>query len=479
MKKMWYTMAVALTAATLTACGGESGTGETQSSTVATQAQQTTQVQTESQTQKGQLVSWVTKDVDTSGFAAPQISTVNITNSVKNDVVETPFNFNVEDVKAKIEKNAFVTNQYVLALSKGDYTYANTYDDIGTKLKYRVIDSVGGVAKDKATSNQAYYNDFTVTFTRETNKYSNYNRIYINFGDVEPSDDFQENVYGVLSDALGKEYADLLVYAKDADGKNHSDPVKNDIEVGDYINIKGGSYLFNRNYYESSGKVNLSFTLELTKVDGVNNYFEYYDGGYESVATDIQYGIDKVITGDVGNIDYRKADTFLDKYMKSGVTGYAKTFITDMSTEYTVADNGVKVTKNAVECQRSSDGYKTFLMPTTELEYTIIEDADGISEMKVKITGITDYIDKTGTDKNTAYTQLFEVGKKRVNCLFPEIDLSKDSYAGMTDSYMTKDVAIMINNVELKGKLTFKMGDTAEVLNSYSSSYTIELSYTK
>ncbi len=476
MKKIWYTVAVALTAATLTACGGESGSGETQSSTAATQAQQTTQAQSESQTQE-QSGSWVTKDVDTSGFAAPQISTVDVANSVKTQIVKTPFDFNVDEVKSKVEKNQFVADKYVLALSKGDSTSSAVYDGMGDMYKYRVVDSVGGVAKAKAVSGNKYYNDFTITFTRDTNKYSNYNRIYIRFSEMAPEENLQEKVYGAISEALGKEYAELLVYAKDADGTVHGSAPENEVALGDYIDIAGGSYLFNRTYFESNGKISLTFELELTKVEGVKDFFDYYDGGYTSVVEAIPYGIGDVINGDVGNTDYKKCATLFDKYMKPGVAGYVRTFLKGMDVEYTVADNGSKVTTYKADLERSKTG-DSVPGESQKFEYAVVEDAAGICSIELKVAGDLGTIDGSG-DKSTAYNQLFEVGKKRVNCLFPEIDLSKESYDTMTDLYLSKDVTVVVNGLELKGTVYFKMVAPGDIFNIYAGSYCLELSYTK
>ncbi len=480
MKKLILGAALVLVTALFTACGADKSESATAVSdaTVTTRTADKETQDTGTQSSSNFMVEWQTKDVKALDLKPLEINEVTITENVKIKVATTPFDFSVDEIKARLEENQFINDNYVLAMFKGDITEGDTYSDVGNKFKYDITEKICGVYKAEATSENTDYSHMYVAFGRDTSKYDNYSSINIVFNQVKPDSNFQNGVYSIIRDALGEEYAEYMVYAKDADGKNLGQyDLIDEVFVEDYIQTSNGTYLYTRSYSENKDNTfNISFELKVSE-DGIKNSFVHHEGGYTSVSESLTYTFDTMVNGEIGNSDYQQLNTLCDEYMQIGFDSYSRTLLDNISTSYLVADNGIKVTEYDLVCLRGSADYGKLFAPELGIDYTVVENADGIHKIEYSIEGSAGHISKS-EDRDASYTKLVEVMKQRVNCLFPEVDLSDVTFSAMTDELKySKKITANVQGVELTGKVTFRVNGSA--VDTYTGSYKITLEYSK
>lgn len=477
-KKLTLSMALVLVMASFTACAGEQlgSVTEVSDTNVTTEianveAQNTDVQSTETQSGSKYMIDWQTKDVEVLALQRLEISEVVITQDVINKVATTPFDFSVDEIKAKLAENSFVSENYVLATYKSDVTEGDTYTE-GDKFKYTITEKVCGVYKDGASFENTEYSDMYISFGRDTSKYNNFSSITIGFNQVKPDSGFQDNVYSVIKDALGEEYANYMVYGKDADVD-----ITDAVYLEDYIETSNGTYSFVRDYSENKdGTFNLSFEL-MVGDDGIKNPFAYYDGGYTSISESIPYTFDTMVNGEIGNADYKQLATLCDGYMQNCSESYVRTLLESITTGYLVADDGTKITEYNLVCICGSSDQGKALSPELDINYTIVEDANSICKIECSIGGTAGHI-SDDVEKEVAYTEIVELSKKYANYLFPELDLSDITLAAMENPLgHSKDITANVQGVELTGEITFRVSGT--FIDTYTGGYTIDLEYSK
>ena len=471
-KKLTLSLALVLAMASLTACAGEQSSSEAGDTTVTTEITDTEVQNTEMQSASRYMVDWQTKEVEVLALQPLEINEVVITQDVINKVATTPFDFSVDEIKARLAENSFVSENYVLATYKSDVTEGDTYTE-GNKFKYTITEKILGIYKDGASFENTEYSDMYISFGRDTSEYNNFSSITIGFNQVKPDSGCQDNVYSVIKDALGEEYAEYMVYGRDADVD-----IADAVYFEDYIETSNGTYSFVRDYSENKdGTFNLSFELMVSD-DGIKNPFAYYDGGYTSVSESIPYTFDTMVNGEIGNADYKQLAVLCDGYMQNCSESYVRTLLESITAGYLVADDGTKITEYNLACICGSSDMGKAVSPELDINYTIVEDANGICKMECSIGGTAGHI-YDDVDKEVAYAEIVELSKKYANYLFPELDLSDITLVAVMENPLghSKDITANIQGLELTGEITFRANGT--FMDTYTGGYTIDLEYSK
>lgn len=384
---------------------------------------------------------------------------------------KNPYDWNYEDMIEKVKNDEFCKNTFVFATEEYESLDLENYETIGTKAYGKYEKILKGDFKNQADDNPQYYYDFKLTLASRTNLYDNFSSFRIQFDGIENSKEYQKQITPVLTELVGEEFANYLIYAKDNDGIKYTyDGHERDIEIGQlYENIVTdlGTYTFQR--YVTEDTLSMSIIIDDSSIYTYKND-GYFFNEYTSIYNDFDYKISSLFTNtSLGKVEGESSYDLFADYFKSLDNSYRYTLPKEASFYRTVADNGTISEKAHIEFTGSFEENNGM---TFELDYTILAKDGSIIDSEIEMLGDTGYYNasqETEADKSAAYSHLFTIMKERLNVLFPGIDVST----------MEKDV-IELLSIEydfnhLPYKTTVSMDAGTTMAGPYRGEFTVTL----
>lgn len=433
-------------------------------------------------------IDWKTEELETPDiFMNVEEKKVFEDYNVINKIGISNFKYSVENIKAKLMENTFITNKYVLAISDSEETYRDKYSDVGVQQKYHYNKAIVGVLKEDAEDSE-YFNDFAIRFYGDTNEADGYYLISISFSDIDISLETQDEIYRTLSEFFPENVVKYIVYGFDDDGCK---PNGKDLDcVKDmYVTVEDDNfkYKFTRtiefakeNGYPDVNKISFTFGKEDVKF---SNKFEHYSGDYQPQLVDMNYTPDKFFNSAMGGLDITDFSTFLDEYFKIGAKDYIATVIRDdwYSYDRIVGDNGISKYEVAFEAVAGEENVALLVCPSLDVSYTVIEKDGKPIDMYFTIenqsTNISD-----NEDMETSFKKLHNDMIEQIKCILGDVDLSEISYENLKKDSETKrtgktSVTITYYDVEYEVDIELRIGQN--MLDCWRGAFELNISMFK
>lgn len=334
-------------------------------------------------------------------------------------IATPPLGYDFDDIEQAIMANSFITDHYRLRQKVGEtVSEAESYQE-GDFHDYTLNQSVQGALLERG---EEYYNDFLFRAATNYAKYDNVYSYYIRFEAIPWEDGLQENLYGLLTETLGEEYAEYLVYAETEGAKNHG--------LEEYIKASGGvSYLLERKMKEKEGEWDIEFTLQVD-YPGFMNSFKCYDGGMTPMLDNAKYDLGFFTEGNVSGWDLAHFSSDMPEYTAIEVGNAFIRNTLDLATySETLSDDGM-ITYNlySLEYKQGLADVPAFECPSIDMEYTISELDDEIVSLAFRFDGKN--IGQQFNDLNAAEMgdRVIPIMREQISLMCPWLNLEEIGY---------------------------------------------------
>lgn len=464
-KKMICLIVTGLFVSMLAACGNEdgSGTGNTAGNTTGNIGNNSTAASqnnsspaaagTENSAAEGEDFQWTLRPLEKPQMQELELKEKTAEDGSTYEVAVTPFVYDIVQIKEALSGNSFITDRFTLALKRTERGEREPW------IAFRSGDLVSGVKQERAAQN-IYFQDFYLRLSQDRIEFDNYNTIELHFDDLEKTDTLQEDLVQVISETLGEEYAEYLVYAQDSDGLGEADTSINETSLYELVEKDTAVYYLSRTVLEDKDTVTLYFRI------GVEDNLAT---GYNSNA----YGNQTIQLAD--ELKYKPEDVTSEVFASAGLANfdvYAGEFMdlvlfdTDMTMLYLSqitaleADNGITGSEFELQFISSNNDLSYKASPEHKIDYRIWEDEAGIFFIELEAESELGRIEAYQNDEDECLTTLVENAKLQAMMILPELSLEDISYAAIKETgekSLEKEIEYTLLGVTIKGKIEFEL----------------------
>lgn len=373
-------------------------------------------------------------------------------------IATTPFDYDLDQVYDNLKSNSYIQEHYQeLVTSHSESDAGQLYADVGTQISYDQSIEFGAALKDSYLNTLKYAHDIKALYSHNSADYSNINRVYLQFFDLEADTVDQTAIFEIVKIVFGEQYAEVLVYGSDSDGKDYNTGKSiRKSELSELISSGDCSYGLQRDIHTSRDTIDISFTLNVAYNPNSNRYgFNYYGLEDESLYPQMQYHIADFVSEDFGGTDPLNFSTFADGFFKQFYPAYTHSSLDVLTMDIYQTDSGRKGYDYWVDVTAVCDD-ETWDVNSLGLQIYVEEDAAGqIVDMEViassDISCFAGNTDKEGQDYVDAMVEM-------IHAIWPDMDLSGVAYSE-NGGYCTKDVALELLGHTLTGDARINFHD--------------------
>lgn len=416
----------------LTACGGnkEKPVNSEKPSTENTDVESNTQVDTEDT----KLSYWETKQVEAPTVAEVTFEEIKAFDNadVKTKMYSTFLTMTQDDLLNALQANKYITDTFELAKGTYEDIECTVYGDVGEQAKIIEQKYISGGKKGSSLVDNGSFYDLDFRLVRDTWRFRTPYKIELTLKDISVNKDVQKEMLSILTDVLGSDIANYIVYAEDLDGKTVSGEGLKEGQLSEYIEAGDAKYIFYRyvDYdAEEPNKSNIYFYIQLDK-SIADNKLEYFTNGYTSAANDMKYKLSSIFK-DI-TIDKNQFSNLFSEYMKMIDSGYVRTLIDNIYIDYEYGLNGVNRGRIEIESKCGMEEVANVISPQLNIDFEYAEKDSDIIDFELEIEGESMFLFtnqcETDEEKEAAYKDMIQDVAVQINKLFPSIDTSFINY---------------------------------------------------
>lgn len=334
--------------------------------------------------------------------------------------------------------NDFVLSKYDLDTETYESGTLGTYDS-SLYMSYSVENAVVG----RYIGSSGDFTDMEIALAYDTSAVENsYMSFTAVFDDIVSGGVSQEDIFGILCDAVPNDMAEALVYGADRDGKGaDGEPVKEGC-LFEYIDVGGDQYIIGRDVVESGKDVSVQMYVSLAKFSGDMSLFgddvdweqvsvfEHYDGGYVPVLDSFDSFLPDFL--DVGPTSFSDSSSF-SKLFSYSVAEWSATEVPSYEYEEKVTMDGRVETVN-VTYRDCMDGIDRSLFP-----YVSVKAIKSGSDVYVVFSDIAGHVESSDSSRE----ELVDITKNRLRLLLGnDVDFSESMLfrAGMSSLVLSDGI---------------------------------------
>ena len=326
----------------------------------------------------------------------------------------TPFNIKIEDMYEVVKNHPFFTDA-TCSIRKFEDCDEFKSDDEGDFYIYECQDMI-------FVDNKEGQQIFSMSLSTDYSLFKNINDINIHFYQVDKGTETQEQIRQILSDILGEEIADYLVYnITEIDGEEEN--FTEVIETTD-----DATYYSYRTITPDKEKYSVDFAIS---VSASKEGFFYYNGGQKPGIDSSKYGIDDI--SNISVINYDKFTDFLPElnhidlgaeFLGNSIKNleYSEFYERDGSTEYQLSIDDIKLYLKDVNNSQC---------PVLNINYIIREKEDAVKFLTI----IFEANNIFKWQEDATPEEVLNKMKEQVSVFYPDIDLSGVVYSEGQSAY--------------------------------------------
>lgn len=411
---------------------------------------------------------WETRDLVEPTFPALTTHQETVVEGVEVTIATTPFDYDYEAIEAALRANEFVAQNYSLAVEREERISGNHYKE-GDFFSADVDYTFGGRRKaDVMEYRSQYYNDFVVSFMSNTNMYDNPSNVWIRFRDMREENGWQKEMFSVISDVLGEEIAEYLVYAKDTANEVEYNMQKS-------VEVNGISYGLKRELDDTlaeEGMWNVTFQLYVEN-SSIENAFEYHHGSYEALLANAKYNLNQLTNGGISDLQLDNFSSFAPEYMNVLITDqfpYAQTVVDSLTYSESKTEEGMLYKLDGT-FKQALENVGLIACPIFEVDYVIEEKGVELDFAEITFSSEVLYNQFLNSEGDEYRKEMLDVMKRQIAVVLPGVDISDITYevlAAKGGYWSTFEKKVTVLGVECDCSIKVDLG---------SKEWTVKLEY--
>ena len=453
----------------LTACGGNTNKPNTSEkpSTESTETEKNeVQTEQESETEEVKLSYWETKQVNTPKLGDVTVEEVQAFENVdvKTKMYTTFLNMTQDDLLKALQNSKYINDKFELAKGTYEDIECTVYGDVGEQAKIIEQKYISGGPKGSSQVDKGLFYDLDFRLTRDTYQFNTPQKLSLTLHDIEITKEVQVEMLKILSDVLGEEIANYIVYAEDIDGKTVSGDRLEECQLSDLVAAGEYNYLFYRSIAydkEKPMESDIYFYIQLDR-SNIKKIVEYDTNGYSSVSNDMKYTIASALNNSVF-IDKTKYTTLFSDYMKLVDAKYIRTLIDNIYIDYEQGLNGINRGQIDIESKCGIEDVANIISPELNIDFEYAEKDSEIIDMELSIEGesMFEFNNQFDTEeaKEEAFKGMIADVAVQIKKLFPDLDTSFITYDTCRKGHIENTTYTLFGK-EYKMKIDIKCGGT-------------------
>lgn len=351
-------------------------------------------------------------------------------------LVKPGVTYNYDQMNKFVNDNGYFKKHYMMSKTIRDNAEYADFGEYGQHAKAFVEQVIGGQKVENYSKEEdVTYSDMIISIGQDYNTYDEPNFFSITLNSTAATYGFQQALYELLAEQIGKETAEYVVYARTiVDGVPEMD-LKDVIPSED----GGGNLVVTRKITSGSFSLELDFQAY---AEFSEDRFAYYDHAYKPFYNTCKFSLSDVFQGDFGGNDPTNDMQFFNTFMKSGGTA-------DSGFTRTLKDNCIVIANEGNNKINRSYRYNMRIVKGCNMD---VEDAPFLNcditayfDSRINrnfINGngsfIAGYIPFDSCSEEEAMNQLYGVAREKLACLFPCVDANDLEYNGKLNRTVTR-----------------------------------------
>lgn len=369
---------------------------------------------------------WETRALEPPAFEEMSVHEQQIVEGVSVKIATPSIGNDFDYIEQAIRANSFITDRYSLNRGISDnVSEAQSYQE-GDFHNYILNRFISGKFLN---SEEDFYDDFYFRTMTDYALYDNTHAFSIDFYAIPWEDGLQENIYGLLADTLGQEYAEYLVYAETEGTKNHG--------LEEYIKLPDGvCYELKRKLKENTrvdGAWDITFVFRVD-YPGFRNEFTCYDGGMKPLLEDAKYDLEFFTEGNVSGWDLAHFSSDMPEYMAIEVGNpFIRNSVDLVTYTESLTDDGeTNYSLFTIEYRQGLADVPGFECPSVDMEYNVSERDGEMVSLKFHFQGKN--IGQQFNNLNAAQMgdKVLPIMREQISLMCPWLDLEEIGYDQLT-----------------------------------------------
>lgn len=378
---------------------------------------------TDDDAQKPQDIQWELKDDVSVNVPDVKIKKYKVDGIAEEfEIAISVYDFAIDELYETIASNEYVKNNYQLD-SKTYWEEHGFLDDYELDSKEKVYGTHYKIGEYITSRDDAEKRLFA-GIGRDTYEFANNDGFYITFGRVDINKETQEGALSVLTDVVGEEMANYLVYAKDKDAKKYNDnELDNEYQLYEKFTSGIFEYVIERKINISEYNNEVTFSIDIHVDDYQMNWLMENSYDYESRYDEMKYHFEDVFPI-MGQIDATNhTDIFKDYYLIGSEDKYQFSSVDDLALSYNYSEYGNEFydTYHASLTTNKTDQGSYFKNETLTLAYYCDDVNGSLLDLSIEIDGDIEFDDELESDKVVSLAQ--DLVQKKLTYILPELKL--------------------------------------------------------
>ena len=379
-------------------------------------------------------------------------------NNTKAGVVISPWqstDFDLESTKSSLQ-NSPLLDDWTIASQKTEVGHVTEYNDVGQMTGRQWIHSIiGSTSEERLISGEP---DLSVEYHENTETTIGYTdiRFCFNIPEEKITREIQDQMYQLLKNVYGDEYAEFLCYAPNIEGSLLLEIKQDNAKIYFRRNITPSSITF------SVQVVSRLYDDIFTSFPGANEY---------TPLIDVPKHMTQFVQPEFGDINLQEYRNIGAQMLQEYLPGYDGT-VSDYSSSYTMKilylNNNKRIESFVLNAMISQTDVNKLLSPDLIIDYTITYQDDNIDDAKFNLkcsAGQTD----ANIDAEYARTEFPNIAVKMLQCILADDGDIEYTFAPNQDGeYQQYQYQSKVCGIDKTVSIRFEMGTTmADKLVSY------------